>query len=82
MQGLLERFVRDELRVQAPITHRWAASVSYSDNELPVFAEPRPGVFPAGAYSGTGNVMRPLCGRAAARLCLGERAEIAELLAP
>lgn len=82
VQGLLERFVRDELRVQAPITHRWAASVSYSDNELPLFAEPRPGVFAAGAYSGTGNVMGALCGRAAARLCLGERAEMAELLAP
>lgn len=81
VQSLLERFVRDGLRVQAPITHRWAASVSYSDSELPVFAEPRPGVFAMGAYSGTGNVMGALCGRAAARLCLGERDELAELLA-
>jgi glycine/D-amino acid oxidase-like deaminating enzyme len=81
IQGLLERFLRDGLRVHAPITHRWAATVSYSLTGLPVLAEVRPTVIATGAYSGTGNVIGALCGRAAARLALGERTEMAELLA-
>lgn len=81
VQERIERFLRDELRVRAPVTHRWAAAVSYSTNGLPVFGEVRPGIIATGAYSGTGNVIGALCGRAAARLALGEPAEIADLLA-
>jgi len=40
----------------------------------------RPGVWAAGGYSGTGNVIGALCGRAAARLACGGTAEVAELL--
>jgi glycine/D-amino acid oxidase-like deaminating enzyme len=67
--------------VRAPITHRWAATVSYSTSGLPLLEEVRPGVMATGAYSGTGNVLGAVCGRGAARLALGRRAEIAELLA-
>jgi glycine/D-amino acid oxidase-like deaminating enzyme len=81
VQARLERFLRDELRVRAAVTHRWAATVSYSARGLPVLREVRPGVFAAGAYSGTGNVVGALCGRAMARLAMGEPAEMAELLA-
>jgi glycine/D-amino acid oxidase-like deaminating enzyme len=81
IQAWLEEFLRDGLRVSAPITHRWAASVSYSLNGLPILEEVRPRVIATGAYSGTGNVMGALCGRAAARLALGERVELANLLA-
>jgi gamma-glutamylputrescine oxidase len=81
IQKLLERFMREYLRVNAPITHRWAATVSYSLTGLPVLEEVRPGVIATGAYSGTGNVVGALCGRAAARLALGEVSEMAELLA-
>jgi glycine/D-amino acid oxidase-like deaminating enzyme len=81
IQGLLERFLREKLGVRAAITHRWAATVSYSLNGLPVLAEVRPGVVATGAYSGTGNVMGALCGRAAARLALGERPELVGLIA-
>lgn len=80
IQARLERFLREDLGVGAAITHRWAASVSYSTSGLPVLAEVRPGVIAAGAYSGTGNVVGALCGRAAARLALGERTEMADLL--
>jgi glycine/D-amino acid oxidase-like deaminating enzyme len=80
IQRLLERFLRNELGVHAPVTHRWAATVSYSLNGLPLLQEVRPGVIATGAYSGTGNVMGALCGRGAARIALGERAEIAELV--
>ena len=81
IQQLLEQFLRDSLHVRAPITHRWAATVSYSLNGLPLLVEVRPGVIATGAYSGTGNVIGALCGRAAARLALGERTEMVELLA-
>jgi glycine/D-amino acid oxidase-like deaminating enzyme len=81
VQRMLESFLRDELRVSAPITHRWAATVSYSESGLPVFEEVSPGVIAMGAYSGTGNVMGALCGRAAARWSLGRQDEIVGLLA-
>jgi len=78
---MLESFLREKLRVHAPITHRWAATVSYSNSGLPIFEEVSPGVIATGAYSGTGNVMGALCGRGAARWSLGTRGEIVELLA-
>lgn len=64
VQEMLERFLRDTLGVRAPITHRWAASAGYSDNGLPVIEEVRPAVWAIGGYSGTGNVIGALCGRA------------------
>ena len=81
VQQLLEAFLRERLHVRAAITHRWAATVSYSADGLPLLAETQPGVIATGAYSGTGNVLGAICGRGAARLALGRRAEIAELLA-
>lgn len=68
IQARLERQLRDRLRVRARITHRWAASVGFSDDGLPVLEEVRPGVWAAGGYSGTGNVIGALCGRAMARM--------------
>ena len=80
VQRRLERFLREHLGVRAPVTHRWAAPVAYSATGLPVLAEVRPRVWAAGAYSGTGNVIGQLCGRAAARLALGEHDDFARLL--
>jgi len=81
VQMELERFLRQRLGVRAAITHRWAATVSYSVSGLPLLEEVRPGVVATGAYSGTGNVLGALCGRGAARYALGKRAEILQLLA-
>jgi glycine/D-amino acid oxidase-like deaminating enzyme len=64
VQDMLEAFLRDSLRVTAPITHRWAGCAAYSDTGLPVLEQVRDGVFAIGAYSGTGNVIGALCGRA------------------
>ena len=64
----------------APITHRWAANVSYTFTGLPVLAEVRPGVWVLGGYNGTGNAVGALCGRAAARLASGDTTEFARLL--
>ena len=80
IQTLLERHVRDTLGIDAPVTHRWAASVAYTDDELPVFEEVRPGVWAIGAYSGTGNVIGAVCGRGVARAAFGESTAAATLL--
>ena len=58
VQRALERRLRDTLGVHAPITHRWAATVGYTDSGLPVVGEVRPGVWAIGGYCGTGNVRR------------------------
>ncbi|HEX8271189.1 MAG TPA: FAD-binding oxidoreductase [Longimicrobiaceae bacterium] len=81
VQGLLERFLRDGVGVRAPVTHRWAASVGYTADGLPVLEEVRPGVVAAGGYSGTGNVVGALCGRAAAQLAVHGASEIADAFA-
>lgn len=82
--GFVQRYLggvlRDKLRVTAPVTHRWAASVSYTQTGLPVLAEVRPDVWVLGGYSGTGNAIGALCGRAAARLASGGTTEFARLL--
>ena len=71
VQNALERRLRDELGVSAPITHRWAATVSYTADGLPIADEVRPRVWAVGAYCGTGNVIGALLGRGMARW-LGE----------
>jgi glycine/D-amino acid oxidase-like deaminating enzyme len=80
VQGALERLLRDVLRVDAPITHRWAGSIAFTDDGLPVLEEVRPRVWAAGAYSGTGNVVGVLNARAALRRAIGEPSEWADLL--
>lgn len=76
VQQALEQCLRERVRTRAPITHRWAASVSYTPDGLPVVEEVRPGVWATGAYNGTGNVVGALCGRAAAQLAVSGRTEL------
>lgn len=80
IQDALEDLLRNGLRVQAPVTHRWAASVSYVEGELPILEEVQPAVWAMGAYNGTGNLIGALCGRAAVQLAVRGRSEIGELL--
>lgn len=82
VQAHLERFLRQGLSVHAPITHRWAAPVGYTETGLPIFKEVRPGVWALGGYSGTGNVVGAILGRLAARLAWGHPAPEAALFAP
>jgi gamma-glutamylputrescine oxidase len=71
IQGLLEAFMREKIGVRhAAITHRWAASVSYSSGTLPVLAQVRENVWAIGGYSGTGNVVGALLGRVVAELAV------------
>lgn len=70
VQRHLEHRLRDTLGVDAPVTHRWAAIVGYTDDGLPVCEQVRPGLWALGGYSGTGNVVGALLGRGAARRIL------------
>ncbi len=70
LQAHLEQFLRHDLNVDAPITHRWAASASYTADGLPIFEQVRPDVWALGAYSGTGNVIGSILGRVAVQLAL------------
>jgi len=81
VQDYLDGILRERLQVRAPITHRWAATVSYTGTGLPVLEEVRTGVWAFGGYCGTGNLLGALCGRAAARAACGERPELLALLA-
>lgn len=81
IQQLLDRFLRERLKVRAAVTHRWAASVAYTADGLPVLEEVRPKTWAVGAYSGTGNIVGALCARAAARQACGADSAWAELLA-
>ncbi len=72
VQLRLEQLLR-QLGIQAPITHRWAASVAYTPTGLPVAQQVRPGVWAIGAYSGTGNVLGALLGQQVAQVIAGVR---------
>jgi glycine/D-amino acid oxidase-like deaminating enzyme len=80
IQGLIEKFLREHLKVRAPVTHRWAASAAYTTDGLPVLEEARDKVWAVGGYSGTGNIVGALSARAAARLVCGQPSEWAELM--
>jgi gamma-glutamylputrescine oxidase len=82
VQHLLEAHLRDQLGVRAPITHRWAASVGFTDNGLPILDEVQRDVWAFGGYSGTGNVIGALCGRGAARLAVRADPRLAAAFAP
>ncbi|MFN7623262.1 MAG: NAD(P)/FAD-dependent oxidoreductase, partial [Acidobacteriota bacterium] len=68
IQIALERFLREDLRVTAPITHHWAASVGYTRSGVPISQQVRPGVWAIGGYNGTGNIIGSLLGRRVARV--------------
>ncbi|MBK5306652.1 MAG: FAD-binding oxidoreductase [Frankiaceae bacterium] len=74
VQDAIEGLLRERIGVQAPVTARWAASVGYTRTGLPYVGEARPGVFAAGGYCGTGNVVGALCARALVALALGHDA--------
>jgi gamma-glutamylputrescine oxidase len=68
------------LGVSAPVTHRWAATVAYTQSGLPIVEETRPNMWALGAYSGTGNVIGAICGRAVAECITRGASPIVDLL--
>lgn len=77
IQRYLTRTLRERLGVTSEVTHRWAASVAFTDTGLPLFRRLGSGVHVVGAYSGTGNVVGAMLGRAAAQMALTGRSELA-----
>jgi glycine/D-amino acid oxidase-like deaminating enzyme len=52
------------LNVHAQIEYHWSAIVGYTKNDLPIAQIVKPNVYAIGGYSGTGNVVGALLGRA------------------
>jgi gamma-glutamylputrescine oxidase len=79
IQSYLDSILRDRLKTNAKVTHRWGARVGYTDDGMPVLAEVAPRVWATGAYSGTGNLLGALYGRSAAKLASGEISRVPEI---
>ena len=82
VQRHLERVLRDEIGTAAAVEHRWTGVVGFTPDHLPVLAEPQPGVVAVGGYSGTGNLVGPLCAGWAVDRLLGRPNDLAVLLRP
>lgn len=80
VQSQMERFVREHLGITEPITHRWAASASFTANGMPVVEKLASDLWVIGAYNGTGNIVGALCGRAVAQQVSGKNTELFSLL--
>jgi gamma-glutamylputrescine oxidase len=80
VQSALTTLLRERLHVDAQVTHRWAATVGYTQTGLPILEQVRPRVWAVGAYSGTGNVIGALCGRAVAEIITRGRSDLADLI--
>ncbi|MFN2537858.1 MAG: NAD(P)/FAD-dependent oxidoreductase [Mycobacteriales bacterium] len=77
VQGALEELLA-RVAPGAVVTHRWAASVGYTQDALPYLGEVRQGVWAAGGYCGTGNVIGALCARQLVTNVLGGPTFMAE----
>jgi glycine/D-amino acid oxidase-like deaminating enzyme len=85
VQRRLERHLREELSVTAPVTHRWVGIVGYAPDPLP-----RCGAVPGtdgrvlalGGYNGTGHVQAWVAARIVADLIATGRSDAAGLYAP
>jgi gamma-glutamylputrescine oxidase len=77
----LERYLDDELGIQgADITHRWVGVVGFSDDSRPFAGQVRDGLYGVGGYSGTGNLIGLIAGRAVAEQIATGRSADLELL--
>jgi glycine/D-amino acid oxidase-like deaminating enzyme len=80
----LERYVRDELGLeQADVTHRWVGLVGYGEDGRP-FVGPVPGrdgLHVLGGYSGVGNLVGYVAGKAVAERIASGRSEDVGLFA-
>jgi gamma-glutamylputrescine oxidase len=82
VQAHLERVLREQVATAAPVVHRWTGVVGFTPDALPVLAEPEPGLVAVGGYSGTGNLVGPLCAGWAVDRLLGRPNDLAALLTP
>jgi gamma-glutamylputrescine oxidase len=80
VQAHLDRLLREDVGTAAAVEHRWAGVVAFTPDALPVLAEPAPGLLAVGGYSGTGNLVGPLCATWAADRLLGRASAFGDLL--
>jgi gamma-glutamylputrescine oxidase len=84
VQARLDRWLLEELRVDAPVTHRWAGVVGFAGDPLPRCG-PVPGtagrVFALGGYNGTGHVQAWVASRVVADLVVTGAGPAADLYA-
>ncbi|MCW2540496.1 MAG: putative oxidoreductase [Frankiales bacterium] len=66
LDGLVLRFAGNPV----PVSHRWAASVGYTEDGRALVTSARDGVVACGGYNGTGNLVGPVAARAAVTLGL------------
>ncbi|XVX19806.1 NAD(P)/FAD-dependent oxidoreductase [Actinomycetota bacterium] len=70
VQGWIEQVVERIAGRPVLVTHRWAASVGFTDDGRALCIEADEGVVACGGYSGSGNLVGPVAARAAVRLAL------------
>jgi glycine/D-amino acid oxidase-like deaminating enzyme len=70
VQGRIEHIAARLAGGPVSVTHRWAASVGYTDDHRAVCAEVDDDVVACGAYSGDGNLVGPVAARAAVALAV------------
>lgn len=77
----LADYLREDLGVDASITHRWVGIVGYTEDQRPyVGAVPdQPGVYVMGGYCGTGNLTAWVGGRIVADLITSGASDDADL---
>lgn len=68
VQGWIESVAARLAGAPVRVTHRWAASVGYTDDGRALCAPVTDGVVACGGYSGTGNLVGPVAARAAVAL--------------
>ena len=68
VQRYIEQLAGRMAGIPVQVTHRWAASVGFTDDGRPVCARIADGVAAVGGYSGTGNLVGPVAARAAVAL--------------
>ena len=56
VQSRLDEYLRDDLLVRAPVSHRWVGLVGYADEPLPTVGAARDRLYALGGYNGTGHV--------------------------
>jgi gamma-glutamylputrescine oxidase len=79
--GRLERYLHDELgQPGAEITHRWVGIVGFSDGDGPFAGQIDEGLYALGGYSGTGNLIGFIAGRAVAEKIATGQSDDLELL--
>jgi glycine/D-amino acid oxidase-like deaminating enzyme len=70
VQAHIERVAARMAAEPVTVTHRWAASVGFTDDGRALCTEADAGVVAVGGYSGTGNLVGPVAARAAVALAL------------